>query len=706
VSDPAKPATQRRFRIGIDVGGTFVDCVIRRDDVVVAAAKAPSVPADPVGATMDALVAAAGAASLDVGELLASTSAIVHGTTVGLNTLLTRTGSRVGLLTTRGHEDAILIGRVHQKVAGLRADERIRVSELRKPDPLVPRWRIHGIHERLDARGQEVVALDEAGVVDAARRLAEEACSAIAICFLWSPVDPAHEQRAAALVAEAAPGVRVALSSEVAPVLGEYERCATTVVNAYLLGVTGDYLRSLEAELGSLGYRGDLSVILSGGGVVPATLVADRPVELLGSGPVGGVTAATAISRQIRSRAVIATDMGGTSFDVGLVIDGAPETIDVTVVGQLHLAVPAIDVRSIGAGGGSVAWVDEEARLHVGPRAAPPGVGPACYGLGGREPTVTDADLVLGRLDPNARLGGRILPDRAAAEAAIAAIGTRLSLDVPTTAAAIVRIADAQAADLVRNVTVESGHDPEQFVLLAYGGAGPLHVGGYGPELGVGRAIVPASASVLSADGLALAGWRRTYRRSMLMTVPPDRKPVAAGLAELAAAARRDHRAAGSVGRLRLERLLDLRYGRQTHSVSVRVPTRIDADALEGLLEDFERRYELIHGPGSGYRPAGIELTSLRLVATAAGPSPGRPTRSPARQSSRRAPARSGVRSAWFAGQMRQTPVFAGRELAAGSGIDGPALIDWPTTTLVLHPGQVAVPDRFGHVHVELRAAG
>ena len=479
------------YRIGVDMGGTFVDCVVQGAGRVVAVGKSPT-GTDPVEGIRAAVTVAGQALGLGLADVLGKTSEIVLGTTVGLNALLSRTGSGgIGLLTTRGHEDAILIGRVHQKVAGLGPHEVIRVSELRRPEPIVPRWLIKGINERVDADGSTVVELDEDGVAASADDLVGAGCRAIAIAFLWSFRDPAHERRTAEIVRQRHPQIQLCLSSEIAPVLGEYERVSTTVVNAYLLDVVGGHLERVSETLAASGFRGRVLVMTSAGGSVPLEQVVTRPVDTLGSGPVGGVIAAQDLLAQVGIDGCLTADMGGTSFDVGLVTAAGSATTDLTVVAQLHLAVPAIDVRSIGAGGGSIAWLDNDGRLHVGPQAVLPGVGPACFGRGGTDATVTDADLLLGRLDPTATFGADISLKLEPARTAVQRLADRLGVDTVTAAAGIVRIADAQMADLIRRMSIERGHDPRGLAVVAFGGAGPLHVGSFAPDLGVREALVP-----------------------------------------------------------------------------------------------------------------------------------------------------------------------------------------------------------------------
>ena len=697
-------ATGGSWSIGIDLGGTFVDCVAT-DGVSTHHAKAVATPVDPIAGIISALERTAADMGLTVEQLLAASERVSHGTTVGLNALLTGSGSQVGLLTTRGHEDAILIGRVRQKVAGLGPEELVRVTELRKPEPLVPRWRIRGIDERSDAAGLEVVALDEAGLVEAGRDLVSDGCEVLTIAFLWSFLAPGHERRARELLVAALPDVPVVLSSDVAPVVGEYERTAAAVVAAFLLRPFGDYLERLADAIRRRGFDGNLTLLGLTGGALPADLAAARPIEALRSGPVGGIVAANHVAATLGRTEAITADMGGTSFDVGLLVEGTPELADTTIVRQLDLAVPIVDVHSIGAGGGSIAWLDELGGLHVGPRSAGSDPGPACFGRGGREPTVTDADLLLGRIDPRARLASELALDVGCAEEAVGRLATALGLDLVATAAGIIRVADAQMADLVRAVTIERGHDPRGFTLVVFGGAGPLHVGRFAADLGVREVIIPARASVLSAIGLATADYRQTYRTSFRLPAPIDPVPVARAMEVLEERATADLERAPQPRRPERRRWIEMRYRRQTHQLRVAIGPGLDAAALREAVAEFERLYERTYGPGTGYAAAGIEATGAGLLVV--GSRQARPDARSSRaaglagapQVNSRAAAR---RRVFFQRWHDETPVHHGELLRPGHVVHGPAVIDWATTSLLVHPAQHAIVGDTGDVHLEL----
>ncbi len=413
--------SSEKVRIAVDIGGTFTDVVVLGDSGRRITIKALTTPDDPGRGVLDGLDLAAQEVGVAVGDLLGRTVAFVHGTTVGTNALAQRRGARTGLLMTRGHEQTIIIGRVRQKITGLSEREKIHVTHLHKADPpIVAPEDIRGVAERLDSRGNVVVPLDEAGARAAVDDLVASGIEALAICFLFSFLDPAHEQRVADWVRQRHPGLYVSISSEVAPRLGEYERCVSTVFNSYIGPTVGDYVARLETALKERGMRCSLLVMQSNGGLAPVESVRRRPLLTVDSGPAGGVLGSAFLAGLLEEPNAICADVGGTTFDVGLVFSGHVQMDRAPVVGQYAYVVPKLYVKSIGAGGGSIAWMDAGGSLRVGPRSAGAVPGPAAYGRGGTEPTVTDAHIVLGYLDPAFRLGGHVPVDSAAAETALA----------------------------------------------------------------------------------------------------------------------------------------------------------------------------------------------------------------------------------------------------------------------------------------------
>ena len=474
--------------VGIDVGGTFTDCVVVDDAGRVWMDKAFTTPSDLAEGIVAALANVCDRLDADVDAVLAEASVFALGTTSLINRVVSRRGARVGFITTQGHEDAVRIGRVLSRSEGLPEQLHYDVAAWNKPEPLFVDGGVCGVSERVDSKGAVVASLDEEGLLRAVDELLGMGVDSIAVMFLWSFLNPGHELRARELIERAAPGLPVNLSSDIAPTLGEFERANTTLMNAYLApGAERDFAE-IDARLRERGLRQPLLLMQSNGGLAASEELRRRPVTGLAAGPVGGVMGVQQLAAALGVQNAICTDMGGTSFDVGLIVDGQPRFSSESVVERHRLRVPTVEVTSIGAGGGSIASVDGFGELHVGPQSAGSTPGPVCYGAGGTEPTVTDANVVLGRIGPDSFWSGRRTLDR---EAALAAITERvarpLGMDPVRAALGIVDIVDARMADLLRTMTISTGYDPRDFVLFAYGGAGPVHVGAYARQLGVSK---------------------------------------------------------------------------------------------------------------------------------------------------------------------------------------------------------------------------
>jgi N-methylhydantoinase A len=691
------------YWIGVDTGGTFTDCVVLDTNGRVFTAKAPSTPPNFAEGVVDA-VARAGEAigGLSAGELLARTRFFGHGTTVGTNTLLTRSGARTGLITTRGHEDMLFMGRIKQKVAGMNEDQLHDFLIHDKDDrPLVPRQRVRGLNERIDYKGSVIVPLNDDEVLAVLRQLVEvDECESLAVCCLWSFMNPVHEQRIANMVRERYPRVSVSVSSELAPVLGEYERCATTVINAYLAPRVSAYVRHLDRQLIEIGLTTRLMIMLSNGGVAPADEAAREAAALLSSGPAGGVIGARGLGRQLGYVNVLTTDVGGTSFDVGLVVDGEAEYAREPIFDKYHLTFPMVDVVSIGAGGGSIAWLDADGFLKVGPQSAGASPGPAAYGRGGTEPTVTDANVVLGRINPDYFLGGTWRLDTEAARTAIRTrIAEPLRLSIDEAALGIVDILDARMADLVRSVTIGRGLDPRDFALLAIGGAGPLHVGAYGRDADVREVIIPDHASEFSALGIATADTQVVKRASVHMVAPLGGSAVLQVLSRLEEQAAVELRAAGADSDVRLLHSVDMRYKGQIHEVSVPLARSADSVDPEAIVRDFHVQYEKRYGLGTTNTAAPVEALSWEVRAAAPSVTPALPER----PASSAAPAEKSRRDVYFRGGFHPTPVYDRESLSNGTRIQGPAIIEAPDTTILVNPGQTVTMDRFANLILEVR---
>lgn len=691
--------------IAVDSGGTFTDCVVVDADGRVTTAKSPSTPHDFSEGVVNSVTRAAETLGTDLAELLANTSLFCHGTTVATNALLTRNGSTVGLITTKGHEDAIVIGRTIQKAAGVADSELTNLARLEKADPIVPRPLIRGVTERVDYKGAVIAALDESEVIAAASDLVERGVDAIAICFLWSFLNPDHEQRAANLIRQAHPDVLVTVSHEVAPVIKEYERGATTALNGYLNRTTRTYIGALQARLREGGLPTDLVIMHSSGGVASAEDAKDRSVSLLASGPAGGVLGAAALGDLIDMPNIVTTDVGGTSFDVGLVVDGEPLMTGNPVFGKYHTVLPVIDIASIGAGGGSLAWLEPgTGLLKVGPQSAGAAPGPACYGTGGTEPTVTDANVVLGRIDAQYFLGGTRGLDASLSEQAIRTkVADPLGMTVEEAAMGIVEILDARMADLVRTETIGRGYDPREFALFAFGGGGPLHVGAYGADVGAAAVVVPANSSVFSAFGIAGSDLVKLRQVSDPMMAPFDVSRLneiyhqleVDVMAELAASGVPPERSV-------LHREIEMRYRGQVHEVRVPLAAGELTEAMvTELTADFERRYERRYGRGSSYGEAGVEARTYLVRGTGALVKPEHAAR-PLGDADPTT-ARSGERPVYFRslGGFSPTAIYRRELLQPGNRVDGPAVIEATDTTTLVHPGQQVTVDGFANLLFE-----
>ncbi|MFI5019803.1 MAG: hydantoinase/oxoprolinase family protein, partial [Dongiales bacterium] len=550
-----------------------------------------------------------------------------HGTTQATNALIERDGARTGLITTRGFGDTIGLQRLLGFTAGLSVDQLGWYSKRRYPDPIVPRELRREVPERVDHAGRILLPLDEDSVRRAVEELSVAGVETFAVALLWSFRNPAHEQRIGAIIRERRPDAYVSLSCEVSPVIGEYERTATTALNSYLALKVVSYLDEVETVLRKRGFTGKFYILNSAGGVMPAQEAARRPVLLVASGPTGGVLGSLQLAKTLGHRNVITTDMGGTSFDVSIIVDDKPLVSGTHEAGGYHLNTPMIDIRAVGAGGGSIARV-ESGLLRVGPESAGAKPGPACYGRGGTLATVTDADVVLGIISPDNFLGGRMKLDAEAARTAIRTqIAEPLGLSVEQAAAGIVRVVDAHMADTLREVSIGRGYDPRDFVIFAYGGAGPAHCSGFGAELRARRIIIPATSMAHSAYGALASDIHQSSERSLLMRGGGGSRDLWEGIdtavvAEIFETLDRQclaaiEKAGIPVAEAQVERSIDMRYRRQTHDLMVPFPEGpVTAASVRAGVERFQSDYEANYGRGSGFREAGIELSTFRVQAT------------------------------------------------------------------------------------------
>ncbi|WP_279583223.1 hydantoinase/oxoprolinase family protein [Fodinicola feengrottensis] len=598
-------------------------CVLVDGDGRHVTSKALSTKADPAAGVLEALGLLAEAAGIPLHDLLAGTTRFGHGTTIGTNAVLERTGARVGLVATAGHGDALTLMRGHGRVAGRSIEEVFSVHGSRLPAPLIEPRAVLELHERVDARGDVVVALDvERAVREVAELVRTHNLDSIAIALLWSFANPAHEKDLVDALTAAAPELYLSRSSAVSPRLGEFERTVATVINGYVGPACSSYLTSLAERLAGAGLQTPLLVMQSNGGVLPAEAAAATSLSTIDSGPAGGLTGVATLAAAYGHDKVVATDMGGTSFDIGLVIDGKPVLADENVIDQYTYRLPHLDVRTIACGGGTIARFDKATSgLRVGPQSAGSEPGPACYGRGGSEPTVTDADVVLGLLRPAAFLDGRMPLDRDAAVAAVERLAKQLNLSVEDTAAGILEINNMRAASLVRQQTLERGHDPRDFVLYAYGGAGPVHAFGYAAEIGVREVVIPLGngASTLSAYGIAAGDTVLYHELERGFLAPFDGDALAAAVAEVEAAVRADLAAAGVSGEVKVEVEALMRFREQLmHSLEIPVELPAGPNTGAGLLAAFDAEYVRRYGSGGTALFQAVEVFALRARASVA----------------------------------------------------------------------------------------
>ena len=662
------------YRIGIDVGGTFTDLAAVDERGAVVIAKSASTPRDPLDGLMEGLGLLAAELGLDLTALLARTESIIHGTTVATNALLERKGAKVGLLTTEGHRDVI------EMREGLK-DDRYNLR-MAPPVPLVPRARRLGVRERLRFDGTVAIPLGTTSLAAAIDRLARDGVEAVAVCYLHSYRNPRHEQLTGRAVARRLPRAFVSLSSEVLPQIKEYERVWTTVVNAYVGPALARYLARLIAKLRAAGYRGDVLIMQSHGGVAPVRESARLAAGAVLSGPAGGVAAGRYCARLLGEGNLITFDMGGTSTDIALLQRGEPQLTGEKTVGVAKVALPAIDIHTLGAGGGSIAWVDPGKILHVGPESAGADPGPACYAKGGTRATVTDANLVLGYLDPANFLGGRIGLDGRAAERAVEAVARRLGTSVLAAAEGISRVVDTNMAEGIKIVSVRRGVDPRKFALVAFGGAAGLHITEVARLLEIRRVVVPSVAAVLSAWGMLATDLRYELVRSHVSEVG---RMTAAGLRRLFAALETEgrKRLGRFEGPIAGRRSLDMRYGEQIFEIQVPLDgvELGSADLMEQIAARFHRRHEELYA----YSAPGQEVVIVNARVAVVGELPVLPAEEGAvARGGARVPGR---RRVWLGGWV-EVPVYKMDALAAGQEVKGPAVFESATTTVLVREGE------------------
>lgn len=688
------------YAIGVDIGGTFTDCVAVDRAGNLIQSKVPSThassPAEGVIAGLRKL-----AEDVPLQELLAQTEHFGHGTTIGTNLVVERRGARVGLVATAGHGDALLMMRGRGRTAGVPKDKLLSVRDTDKPAPLVPREHVAEVIERVGKDGSVLVPLDEDQARQALRGLLAQDIEAVAVALLWAFRNPAHERRIRELIYEMRPDVYVSISSEIAPRIGEYERTVATVINSYVGPRSSRYLQELEEQLRANGLAAPAFIMQSNGGVAPLSNAASHPVKTIGSGPVGGLSGTASIAARLGHRNVIATDMGGTSFEVGLIIDGSPLLVGEQVIEQYTYRVPQLDVRSIACGGGSIAQVDRISRgLRVGPESAGSHPGPACYGVG-TQPTVTDADVVLGLIDPDQFLGGQMKLDRAAAEAAVQRLADELGTSLEETAAGILKVNSFAAATLIRQRTLEQGLDPRDFMIYAFGGAGPVHAFAFAHELGAQGVLVPLGngASTLSAFGIAVTDAKQILEEECSIFSPFDLRELRGVVSRLEERAMSAMTSAGFMREdVRLERVALARYAEQyMQELPLPLPDRLDEETPAALQAEFAAEYSRLFGATAVSASRVSEIYTVRVIATAVrhGAAIHSQTHEPAGAGSATADAQ---REVYWPDEGRWVATDVYHTLPRhGLAIHGPAVVQLPHTTISVPTGQFLEMDQAGN---------
>lgn len=700
------------YVIGVDVGGTFTDAVLDDGNGLVVAGKAPSTPPDYSAGVMDVLTVLTEQLGRPLDDMLADTHHIAHGTTSSLNALVMGRVPDVGFITTKGHRDSIFIMNVEGRYLGRSPEQLQNVLAQSKSHGLIHKRHALEVTERMDRDGRVVVALDEDEVRSAVRQLLDDGITAIAVSLLWSFRNPAHEQRIREIVTEIDPTVFVSLSSEVSPRIREFARNATTVMSTQIGPGLRDYLGELEGRLRDHQLAGPLLVMQSNGGAVAASEAPGNAISTVGSVLTGGVVGSVSLGRQLGHDNIIATDAGGTTFLVGLVVDGEPVRSSTTIINHHPINVPTLEVHAIGAGGGAIAWIDAGGNLQIGPHSAQAVPGPACYGQGGTEPTNTDANLVLGILPERGLLGGRKALDlQLAREAIRTRIAEPLGLSVEEAAAAIYAVQNAQTGDLLRKTVVEAGHDPRNFIVYAFGGSGPAHCGLYAQEIGVSRVVVPLGqvASAFSAYGLASSNIVLAKELSDPAAMPVDPARVEENFKVLEEQVRGQLDRQGlQFAAIEIEREIDMRYSMQLAEVATPLPDgSLTSTEIVAAAEAFEKKYADLYGKDSGFREAGIQAITYRVRGTGVLPfSPELPELATS-DTTDPSSAHVGVRKVCLDGRRGfvDTDIYDYAGLQAGHIIRGPAVIEVPTTTVVVPHDTTGEIDRLGNLNITVDPA-
>ena len=691
-----------KYRLGIDVGGTFTDAMIINEETgEIRIGKVPSTPKDPSIGFLDAVDTILKENNIEAQDV----TYVVHGTTVATNAIIEGKMAATGFITTEGFRDMLEIQR------------QIRPSlydlQFEKPQPLVPRYLCFGIPERMDFQGNILTKLDTDSVRDVARQLKKEGVESIAVCYLHAYINNEHEARTEALLKEEFPEAIISLSSEVAPEFREYLRASTTVINAAVRPIVSRYLTSIESRLKAAGLSAELLVMQSNGGVLTFGAASEKPVFMVESGPAAGVIAASYLGNTLGSPNVLSFDMGGTTAKTGLVRKGTPTITKDYEVGVAAggtgtgvqgagypIRTPVIDLVEIGAGGGSIAWVDSGGILRVGPQSAGADPGPVCYGRGGEEPTITDANLVLGRLDPEYFLGGKMKLDVEGARKAIESKCAKpLGLDLLEVALGIVEIANTAMVNALRRISVQRGYDPREFMLVAFGGAGPVHANRLADQLEIPKTLIPMSPGITSATGLLVTDLKHDYSNTLIQ--PIDELDLSAIENTYVGMETQGRTALSNEGMeensIRFIRQVDVRYIGQSYELGIVVePGKFDGVRRDQILEEFHKEHERAYGFSAPGEP--VEIVAIRLTAVG---DIAKPTlREIGKTSGGVDSARRTTRSVYFAESKGfvDCPVYDRYKLSSGDVLQGPAIIEEMDSTTIIHPEYKGDVDRYGNI--------
>jgi N-methylhydantoinase A len=667
-----------RYRVSVDIGGTFTDFVVHDEEKDYAfTGKVLSTPDDPARGVITGLTSL-----IDhIGDI----AFLVHGTTVGLNAFLERRGARVLLVTTEGFRDVYTIARGDRK--------KLYALQYRKPEPLIPPHDIHTVRERMRWNGSVQEELHTEDFEPIIQKIQTEGIHAVAICFLHSYVNPEHELQARSLLQQRVPGLSISLSHEIAGEWREYERASSAVLNAYVAPIVERYLSSLQSQAQERGLRSTLYVMQSNGGVMTATAARSLPIQTFLSGPVGGTIGGQALSQALNRPNLLCVDMGGTSFDASLIINGQPSFSTETALEGLPVLMSLVDIHTIGAGGGSLAWLEAGA-LRVGPRSAGADPGPACYGLGGMQPTVTDANLFLGRMDPDYFLGGHMKLDKHAAEVAIRSVADKLGLPAEALAEGMLAVINAKMADAMRTITVKQGIDPREYSLVAFGGAGPMHAVALAAELEIKEVIVPWAPGTFSAWGMLQTNVRhdltQTFYQAMDATTLQDLESVYQQLEEQGREILRSEEVADE--QMGFLRTTDMRYIGQEYSVNVPVSSESGKDGREVIATRFHDAYKTRYGHSTPGAP--IEFVNLRVAAF------GKLIRRTAgfRTAEGGQSYDVGTRPVIFNGKALSARFYRRDRLPTGVVLAGPHVIEEETATTVVPADWISRVDELGNI--------